>query len=251
MERFLLMEIREEPKQKDFKLYGVFTGVFVTALVLAPILASKFIAVGPLIISGATLIFPINFIFNDILTEVYGYQKARRIIWTGIGCSILSAVMFFIVGLLPSPDFWHNQDAYMQILGIIPRVVFASLFAYFFSEFTNSLVLSKMKYWHKGKRGMYQAWRFIASTIAGELVDSIIFITVGFAGTIPTNDLIITILTIWVAKTLYEVVLLPFSTRFANYVKKVEGVDNIDYPEYTNYNPFAIFSERYRAEVWS
>ncbi len=227
--------------EKDFKFYGIFCGIFCTALVIVAPLASKFIEIGPFIISGATLVFPITFIFNDILTEIYGYQRSRKIIWTGMSCNIFAALMFYLVGKLPAPEFWHHQEAYMTILGIVPRITFASLVAYFFSEFTNSFVLSKMKYWHQGKRGLYQGWRFVASTIAGEFVDSIIFITVAFYGVLETKNLIITILTIWVAKILYEIIALPFTTKFSNYVKRVEGVDIVDYPEFTSYNPFQSF----------
>lgn len=232
---------KQPEEQKELKLYGIFTGIFVTVLVLVAPLASKFILIGPFVISGATLVFPINFIFNDILTEVYGFQRSRRIIWTGMGCQIFAAFMFFIVGLWPAPSFWTNQEAYNAILGIAPRIFLASIVAYFFSEFTNSLVLSKMKYWAGGKRGIHQGWRFIASTIAGELVDSIIFMAIAFIGILATKDIVTTILTIWIAKVLYEVIALPFTTRFASYVKKVEGLDKIDYPEHTNYNPFSVF----------
>jgi queuosine precursor transporter len=230
-----------ETKEKDFKLYSIFTGIFVTVLILVAPLASKFIAVGPFVLSGATLVFPITFIFNDILTEVYGYQRSRKIIWIGMGCQIFAAFMFFLVGIWPAADFWANQVAYDSILGIAPRIFLASIGAYFFSEFTNSLILSKMKYWHQGKRGIYQGLRFIVSTIAGEFVDSIVFMVIAFIGILPASEMIVIILTIWIAKVLYEVVVLPFTTRFANYVKKVEGVDKIDYPAHINYNPFSVF----------
>ena len=240
-----------EPKEKDSKFYNVFTAIFVTALVIAPLAASKFIAIGPLIISGATLVFPITFIFNDILTEVYGYKRARRIIWTGMACSIFSALIFFIVGVLPAPDFYQNQDAYMAILGVAPRIVFASLVAYFFSEFTNSFILSKMKYWHEGKRGLYQSGRFIFSTLVGEFVDSALFITIAFYGVLPTQELLITIASIWIAKTLYEIVALPITVPLTNTIKRIEKTDTIDFPESTNYNPFSVFSLRYQKEIWS
>ena len=233
------MEQNQEPK--EFKLYSIFTGIFCTALVMVPVLGSKFIAVGSFALNGSTLAFPITFIFNDILTEVYGYQRSRRIIWTGMGCQIFATLMIALIGVWPGADFWTNQPAFQTILGLAPRITFASLLAYFFSEFTNSVVLSKMKFWQEGKKGVKQAWRFVASTIAGELVDSIVFMSVAFIGVLATKDIVTTIFTIWIAKVLYEVIALPFSMRFANYVKKVEGVDKIDYPDHTNYNPFAVF----------
>jgi hypothetical protein len=233
------MEQSQEPK--EFKLYSIFTGIFCTALVMVPVLGSKFIAVGSFALNGSTLAFPITFIFNDILTEVYGYKRSRRIIWTGMGCQIFATLMIVLISVWPAADFWTNQAAFQTVLGLAPRITLASLLAYFFSEFSNSLVLSKMKYWQKGKRGFSQGWRFVASTIVGEFFDSVVFMSVAFIGVLATKDIITTIFTIWIAKVLYEIIALPFSMRFANYVKKVEGIDKIDYPDHTNYNPFSVF----------
>jgi queuosine precursor transporter len=229
----------QEPK--EFKFYGIFTGIFCTALVMVPVLGSKFIAVGTFALNGSTLVFPITFILNDILTEVYGYKRSRRIIWTGMGCQIFATLMIVLIGIWPAADFWKNQAAFQTVLGLAPRITLASLTAYFFSEFSNSLVLSKMKYWQNGKRGFAQGWRFVASTIVGEFFDSVVFMSIGFIGTLAVKDIFATVLTIWAAKVLYEVIALPLSTRFANYVKGVEGVDKIDYPDHTNYNPFSVF----------
>lgn len=233
--------MQEEKEVREFKLYSIFTGIFCTALVMVPVLGSKFIAVGPFALNGSTLAFPITFIFNDILTEVYGYKRSRRIIWTGMGCQIFATLMIVLINFWPAASFWANQEAFQTVLGLAPRITLASLLAYFFSEFSNSLVLSKMKYWQKGKRGLAQGWRFVASTIVGEFFDSVVFMLIAFIGVLATKDIFTTILTIWIAKVVYEVIALPFSMRFANYVKKVEGVDKIDYPDYTNYNPFAVF----------
>jgi queuosine precursor transporter len=230
-----------EQESKEFRLYGIFTGIFCTALVMVPVLGSKFIAVGSLALNGSTLVFPITFIFNDILTEVYGYKRSRKIIWTGMGCQIFATLMIVLVGVWPAASFWTNQTAFQTVLGFAPRATLASLVAYFFSEFSNSLVLSKMKYWQKGKRGFAQGWRFIASTIVGEFFDSIVFMSIGFVGVLAVKDILITIVTIWIAKVLYEVIALLFSIRFANYVKRVERVDKIDSPDHTNYNPFSVF----------
>ncbi len=229
-----------ETKERDLKLFSIFTGIFVAVLVLVPSVGSKFIAIGPFNINGATLIFPITFIFNDMLTEVYGYARSRRIIWTGLGCQIFAALIYWLVGMLPAASFWTNQEAYMTILGQAPRIVLASLSAYFCGEFANSVILSKMKYWAKGERGWRQAWRFVASTIVGEGLDSIVFMSVGFIGVLSANDIVTTIVTIWIFKILYEIVALPFSMRFANWVKKIEGMDTIDSPTNTSYNPFIV-----------
>lgn len=233
------METRTE--KSEFSLYAIFTGIFCTALVMVPVLGSKFIAVGSFVLNGSTLIFPITFIFNDILTEVYGYKRSRRIIWTGMVCQIFATAMIVLIGAWPAAGFWTNQEAFQSVLGLAPRITLASLTAYFFSEFSNSLVLSKMKFWQKGKRGMAQGWRFIASTIVGEFFDSVVFMSVAFIGILATGDIVKTVLTIWVAKVLYELIALPFTMKFVSYVKRVEGIDKIDYPEHTNYNPFAVF----------
>jgi uncharacterized integral membrane protein (TIGR00697 family) len=227
--------------EQGFRFYSVFAGIFVTALVLVPSTASKFIAIGPVSISGATLIFPIVFIFNDLLTEVYGYSRSRRIIWTGMACQILASFTYWLVGVWPAAPFWHAQEAYDTILASTPRITLASLIAYFFGEFANSVVLSKMKYNQAGRRGFVQAWRFVASTAVGEAFDSAIFMTIGFAGVLAVGDLLSTMLTIYLAKVAYEVVALPVSIRCANLVKRLEGVDAIDRPAETNYNPFAAF----------
>jgi len=226
---------------KDLKLFTVFTGVFVAVLVLVPSTSSKFIAVGPFNVPGGSLIFPITFILNDVLTEVYGYSLSRRIIWTGMACQIFAAFTYWIVEIWPPAPMWHHQAAYTDILGVAPRISFASLTAYFCGEFANSVVVSKMKFAQKGARGLAQGWRFVASTIVGEGVDSVLFMTLGFLGNFAAGDVVKTTLTLWIAKVLYEVIALPFSVRFANWVKKVEGIDKIDYPDRVNYNPFAAF----------
>lgn len=221
-------------------LLPVFTGIFTAVLVLVPSMSSKFISLGPTEIVGSTLIFPITFIFNDMLTEVYGFKESRRVIWTGMAMQIFAALFYWIIQIWPAPSFWANQAAYDTILGQAPRLVLASLSAYFFGEFANSMVLSKMKFRQEGKRGSAQASRFVLSTIVGEGLDSLVFMSVAFAGVMPTPKLFKIVLTIWLIKVAYEVVALPFSMKFTNWVKKVEGIDAIDSPNTTTYNPFAI-----------
>lgn len=202
-------------------------------------MSSKFIVIGPLTIVGSTLIFPITFIFNDILTEVYGYRRSRIIIWTGMAMQIFAALFYWIIDIWPAASFWHNQAAYSTILGQAPRIVLASLSAYFFGEFANSFVLSKLKYKQDGKHGVAQASRFVWSTVVGEGLDSLLFMTVAFLGVMPTGELFKVVLTIWGIKVLYEIIALPLSMGIANWVKKVEGFDVIDDPQTTDYNPFS------------
>jgi uncharacterized integral membrane protein (TIGR00697 family) len=222
------------------RLLPVFTGVFAAVLVLIPSMSAKFIAIGSLSIAGSTLVFPITYIFNDILTEVYGFKQSRMVIWTGMAMQIFAALFYWVIDIWPGASFFTNQQAYHTILGQAPRIVVASLTAYFCGEFANSFVVSKMKYLQGGRRGPHLAARFVLSTVVGEGIDSVIFMTVGFFGSIPTPNLIITILTIWIAKILYEVITLPISMPISNWVKRVEGIDVLDQPETTNYNPFSL-----------
>ena len=181
------------------------------------------------------MIFPISYIFGDILTEVYGYRASRRIIWTGFALIIIMSVVYYLVQLLPPAPFWPNQQAYEAILGLVPRIVFGSIIGYFAGEFTNSYVLSKMKIWTKGKH----LWtRTISSTIAGEGVDTILFATVAFAGVIPWNNLIAVIISGYIAKVLIEVLFTPITYVVVKKLKKLEGVDVYDYG--VNYNPFQL-----------
>ncbi|MBI1833488.1 MAG: queuosine precursor transporter [Candidatus Andersenbacteria bacterium] len=229
--------------KNEFELFSVFTGLFVASLIISNVTAPKIVDFGWLQISGATIIFPLSFIFGDILTEVYGYARSRRVIWTGFAAVILLAVSTWIIKVLPPAALWQDQAAFEVIFGLTPRIALASITAYWAGEFCNSFVVSKMKYLVKGKRGGSQAWRFIASTIVGEGVDSIVFMTVAFVGVLPSAAIIQTIIGIYIFKVAYEIIATPFSTRFANWVKKVEGIDQIDYPERINYNPFSVFSK--------
>jgi uncharacterized integral membrane protein (TIGR00697 family) len=190
---------------------------------------------------GSVLLFPLVFVFNDILTEVYGYARSRRVIWTGMACMALSGITFSILDALPPAPFWPYQESFHRLLGLVPRFAFGGLLAYVCGEFANSFVLSKMKYRHRGARGRKLSWRFVASTLVGEAVDSAIFMTAAFAGVMPWRNLIKTTVAIYSVKVLYEIVILPVHTRIANWVKDREQIDRIDTPETTDYNPFAGF----------
>ncbi len=227
-------------KHEKFPLLPVITGFFVATLVLIPSTSAKFIAVGPLNISGSTLIFPIAFIFNDVLTEVYGYERSRRIIWVGFAAQIFAAAVYMLLDAWPSASFWTNQEAFSSVLGQAPRIVLASMAAYFCGEFVNSYIMSRMKHRQAGKRGASQASRFIASTFFGQLVDSVVFMGVAFGGVMANSDLVKTIVTIWLVKVLYEILITPVSIKFSNWIKEREGVDALDAPATTNYSPFKI-----------
>lgn len=218
----------------------VISGMFCTVLVLCAVISGKIINIGGLYMPGGTVLFPIVFIFNDILTETYGYALSRRIIWTGLASQMMAAATYWLVGVLPAAPFWTSQQAYDEILGVAPRVALAGLVAYACGEFANSMVLSKMKFLQHGERGLKQGWRFVFSTIVGEAVDSAVFMILAFAGVMETTNLVRTMLTLYVVKVIYEIVALPLSTRIAEWVKRTENVDVIDDPQTTSYNPFSI-----------
>lgn len=231
-------------RERELRLLPVLTGFFVAVLLLTPPLDAKFIALGPLSVPGATLLFPVAFILNDVLTEVYGYARSRRVIWTGMACQVLAALSFWVVGLLPSAPFWHHDQAYATILGVVPRIALASLAAYLPGEFVNSFVLSRMKYAQRGRLGVSQSWRFLASTLVGEAVDSLVFTLGAFLGVLPAGELLLTILTIYCIKVAVEALALPGSTRLANWLKRVEVFDQLDDPVATRYNPFKLGAPR-------
>lgn len=236
--------MKPTPPEGNLKLFSIFTGLFVSTLIISNVASSaKIIAFGPFTFPGGALIFPISFIFGDILTEVYGYERSRKVIWTGFACLLLATLYFYLIQIVPGASFWQNQAAYDTIFSIVPRVVAGSMAAYFLGEFCNSWVLSKMKYRAGGRRGLSQGWRFVASTVVGEAVDSIVVLAIGFSGVLTFDQMLQVGGSLYVFKVLYEIIATPLSTRFANWVKRVEGIDQIDTPETTNYNPFAVHLE--------
>lgn len=220
------------------------TAVFVTTLIISNIIAVKLVAIGPLILPAAVILFPVAYIFGDILTEVYGYARARQVIWTGFACNLLAVLAIWIAGLLPAAPFWTAglydspqaaQQAYQAILGFTPRLLFASFIAYLFGEFLNAFVLARMKVATQGK---YLWTRTIGSTLVGQLADSGIFITLAFAGIIPAGELGRLIVTQWLLKSAYEALATPLTYAVVNYLKHVEQEDYYD--RQTDFNPFRV-----------
>jgi uncharacterized integral membrane protein (TIGR00697 family) len=225
-------------QQEKLPILSLITACYVTVLALTPAASSKFIALGPLTMNGAILFFPLSYLFNDIVTEIFGYQQSRKIMWIGFGAQAFGAAVYATIGALPAAPFWHEQAAFDTILGQAPRIVLGTLVAYFFGEFINSFTVSKMKFWQKGKAGKYLAFRFIASTFIGEYIDSLLFLGIAFYGIIPPADLLRTMLISWLLKTLYEILSLPVTMPLVAWIKRWEGVDVIDRPETTHYTPF-------------
>lgn len=215
-----------------FMLAGI---LFATCLLISNILATKILMIGPWAAPAGVLIFPIAYILNDVITEVWGFAKARLIIWTGFAVNVL-AVLFFTMGIVfPSAPFWQNQEAFATVLGNTPRIVVASLSAYLIGSFLNAFIMSRMKVASKGK-GF--SGRAILSTLVGESADSVIFITIAFAGIFPLGVLILMIFTQAMLKTVYEILILPLTVWVVRLVKRVEGVDTFD--ANLSYNLFSI-----------
>ena len=213
----------------------IITGLFVAVLIISNIVSTKILIFGPFTFDGGTLIFPLTYIFGDILTEVYGYPNSRRIIWIGFLSCLLMSVTFFIVGILPSSPDWKNQDSYNLILGVTPRIVLASLIAYLFGEFSNSFVLSKMKLISNGKH-LYM--RTISSTIIGQIFDTGLFVFIAFLGMFPIFTLFAIAISNYIFKVLIEALMTPVTYKVVGYLKKSDEIDAFD--SGISYNPFSI-----------
>jgi len=211
----------------------IIVAVFITCLITANIIVVKFVNFGPVALPAAVIVFPLSYIFGDILTEVYGYRLARQVIWLGFACNLIFVFFAWVAQILPSASFWQWQAQYETILGHTPRVLAASFCGYLVGEFANSYILARMKIMTKGR----WLWsRTIGSTIVGEGLDSVVFLTLAFIGTplfVP-----ITILNHWIAKVVIETVFTPVTYVIVNWLKRKESIDTYDYS--TNYNPFTI-----------
>lgn len=221
--------------EKNYKYLSTISVLFVAVLLISDIASTKITDIGWLTFDAGTLLFPLTYIFGDVLTEVYGYKKSRRVIWLGLFCAFLMSMVFYIVGKLPADASWNGQEAYDMILGQTPRIVLASLIAFFSGEFSNSYVLAKMKIWTKGK----MLWaRTIGSTVVGELVDTVLFVLIAFWGVLPTDVLMVIILSNYIFKTGVEVLFTPITYKVIGFLKKKEQEDYYD--TNTNFNPFAL-----------
>ncbi len=201
--------------------------IYTVCLLLSNITAGKMWAVTDQItLPAAVILFPVTYILGDIFTEVYGFAKARRLIWLGFALSFFAVVIYLITIALPHPGYWENQPAYEAVMGTTPRVALASFAGYLFGEFSNSIVLSRLKVATKGKH----LWmRTILSTMIGEGFDSVIFITISFWGTMDNSVVLQMILFQYLFKVGYEVLFTPLTYLAVNKVKAVEGIDTFDY----------------------
>ncbi len=213
----------------------IVTVLFVAALIASNIIAVKLIVVADRVLPAAIIVFPLSYIIGDVLTEVYGYRQARRVIWLGFLANFFVVVAIWLGGLLPAASFWDGQDAYARIFGLAPRIMAASFLAYLLGEFANAYILAKIKIAMAGRL----LWvRTIASTIVGQGIDSGVFITLAFVGTIPASVLIELIITQWLVKTAYEAAATPLTYVTVGFLKRREEIDTYDTD--TRFNPLAI-----------
>lgn len=221
-------------QQQSTRYLEIITGMFVAVVIISNIASTKILLLGPFTFDGGTLLFPLSYIFGDVLTEVYGYGASRRVIWTGFFAALLMTGVLWIVGILPSAPGWNQQEAYRAVLMTTPRIASASVIAFFAGEFSNSYVLAKMKI---RTRGRYLWMRTIGSTIVGEGVDTALFCTIAFAGTIPASLLGAVILSNYIFKVSVEVLATPVTYRVVAFLKNREDLDVYDYQ--TRFNPFS------------
>jgi uncharacterized integral membrane protein (TIGR00697 family) len=209
--------------------------LFVACLVVSNITAVKLIQVDGYVLPGAIVIFPISYIIGDVLTEVYGFAKARLVIWLGFSANLFAVLSFALVGILPAAGFWTGQEAYDVILGAAPRILAASFLAFLIGEFTNSYILARLKVATKGR----MLWlRTIGSSLVGQTLDSTVFIVVAFWGILPPAVLFTTIVIQAVVKIGYEILATPVTYAVVNWLKRTEGVDHYD--RETRFNPFSV-----------
>jgi queuosine precursor transporter len=215
------------------------SSLFVATLVASNIIAVKIAAVGPFSVPAAIVIFPLAYLFGDVLTEVWGYRVARMVIWTGFLANIVVVLFIAAAIAIPSDPHYTDQSAYSRVLGESPRLVAASLTAYLFGEFLNAFVLARLKVATRGR----MLWtRTIGSTLVGQGVDSAVFITLAFAGTQPWSLLLVIIRDVWIVKVLYEVIATPITYALVTMLKRVEGVDVYDRD--TRFAPIPLASLR-------
>lgn len=226
-------------KGRDFEYFDFVMAAFVAILLLSNVLGAGKIAsvtvpgIGPWPFGAGILFFPLSYVIGDILTEVYGYARARRCIWVGFAGLLFMAMMSWVVVALPPADDWHGQAAYEQIFGQVPRIVLASIVAFWCGEFVNSYVLARMKIWTDGRK----LWtRTIGSTVVGQGVDSLLFYPLAFLGVFDTALVIKLMLTQWLLKVSWEVILTPVTYAVVGFLKRKEGVDVFD--RGTDFTPF-------------
>jgi uncharacterized integral membrane protein (TIGR00697 family) len=222
----------------SYKYYDLLLSIFIVVLLISNLVGQKLCSIGPFNVSGANLLFPITYVFGDIFTEVYGYAASRKAIWLGFFSNALLAIMSVIVVKLPPAPGWPNQDAFAIVFYTIPRLVVASLIAYWCGEFANSYTLAKMKLWTKGR----MLWtRTVGSTVVGQFVDTLVLDIVAFSITTPWMTLARLFASSYGFKVAWEVLATPLTYAVVGFLKRAEGIDTYDYK--TDFSPFHLSSK--------
>jgi uncharacterized integral membrane protein (TIGR00697 family) len=224
------------PPAKTFKYYDLIMAAFVTVLICTNFIsAPKRVSLGGFVFGAGIFFFPITYLFGDVLTEVYGYARSRKVVWAGFGAIAFASALSWAVVHLPPDPTWKNQEAWETVFGNAPRVVAASMIAFFLGEFVNSYVMAKMKIQTAGR----WLWtRTIGSTIAGEAVDSLIFYPIAFLGIWEGDKLLQVMVSNYCLKVGWEVVMTPFTYRIVAFLKRAEGEDHFDTD--TDFSPFSL-----------
>jgi len=212
-------------KENYSKIFIILGSLNITCLLISNIITIKTINISGLIFTAGDILFPITYILNDVFTEVYGFKKARFIIWISFFCNLLMVIIFGITIALPVDETFEMQSALVNILGSTPRILFASFISFLIGNFANSIVLSKMKVKTKGK---YLALRTITSTLIGEGLDTLLFIPIVFIGTLDLKSILFLIIDTYILKVLLEVVLTPITYKVVKFIKRKENVDTFD-----------------------
>lgn len=228
------MKLKENKVSVLFMLFSV---LFSVCLIAANVLETKQIAVGTISLTGGLIVFPISYIINDCICEVWGYQKARLLIWLGFVMNFFFVLVGALCDAIPGASYWTNDEGFHAIFGLAPRIAIASFVAFLCGSFVNAYVMSRMKIASKGKHFSVRA---VVSTVFGETTDSILFFPLALYGVVPTSEL--PRLMFWqvILKTVYEIIVLPFTIKLVQYVKQKEGEDVYD--NHINYSIWKVFS---------
>lgn len=228
----IVADAATEWRPKYVDIVGI---AFVVCLLVSNLAAVKLFSLGPLVFTGGILVFPLSYLFADIITEVYGYARMRRIIWLGLFANLFMVLVLWLTIQLPPAPGWPLQEEFAAVHQVIPRIVIASIVAYWSGEIVNSFVISRLKVWLEGRH----LWlRVVGSTAVGQFVDSVLFVLIAFYGQVSIEVLIAAIVTAWLFKTAYEVVVLPITYAVVAKLKQAEGIDHYDRGE--NYNPLRL-----------
>jgi queuosine precursor transporter len=222
-----------KPRSTEYRLLTAIAMLYIAMLIFSNTIAVKLVTFFGLVLPAGIITFPLVYLINDLLTEVYGFERTRPIIWWGFICLAIMALVYTIAVWMPYPPFWQDQESFQKLFSLVPRIVFASLIAYLIGTMLNAIVLSKLKVMTQGR---FLWLRAIGSTVIGEGADSLVFNLVAFYGVFETSQVFYIALSGFILKTLYEVVALPLTYAAVRLIKRIEDEDKYDVG--VSYSPF-------------